>query len=169
MARFLSPSVCSRRVPLSSRKTACSSSPSMFSRNPNRRQSVSGRTVPRYTALPTNSRRTMVPPASLIPNCGWLSLSLPASALIPDTGPTSRLFKAADHTFCEGSEGLETANGCPALRRQNHRREAPWPRRALVLRLVVPKHCPGIRLPKLSRPPRTFAAIPVAPGRGIVG
>src|ERR1700680_3558801 len=48
--------------------------PRSQSRNPYRRESVSGPKGPKiYCALPTSSLRTIVSPVLLIPNCGWLS------------------------------------------------------------------------------------------------
>ncbi len=67
--------------------------PRSHSRNPYRRKSVSGPNGPKiYCALPTSSRRTIVSPALLIPNCGWLSPESSCFGTNPRYGPTSRLF-----------------------------------------------------------------------------
>src|ERR1039458_2017998 len=61
--------------------------------NPYRRRSVSGPNGPKmYCALPTSSLRTIVSPALLIPNCGWLSPESSCFGTNPRYGPTSRLF-----------------------------------------------------------------------------
>src|SRR6266576_4532509 len=67
--------------------------PRSQSRSPYRRKSVSGPNGPKlYCALPTSSRRIIVSPALLIPNCGWLSPESSCFGTNPRYGPTSRLF-----------------------------------------------------------------------------
>src|SRR5271165_1759289 len=67
--------------------------PRSQSRSPYRRRSVSGPNGPKmYCALPTSSLRTIVSPALLIPNCGWLSPESSCFGTNPRYGPTSRLF-----------------------------------------------------------------------------
>jgi len=62
--------------------------PRSHSRNPYRRKSVSGPNGPRiYCALPTSSRRTIVSPALLMPNCGWLSPESSCFGTNPDRVP----------------------------------------------------------------------------------